>query len=340
MNSDLFGRLDTVSLVNFGGHRSGDDAPHVLSDHTWHDLRLGELEDELFPHRDVGRLFRRTVQTATLAAAQQERRAVLTDFMAIEELGELVERLYPRLAELQTTGDRETDRDLLKLVWRLGDLDLIVEILDEFAKTFTAVRDRLTAASLRHLATILSGAGKDPVFRSLQTTLPKLRDGIRNRQSVTIGVNLDDRLRPVEAVLLEIHGTRFESAGVIEHVGRAVLGNDSAFKTRRRFHVNETPPGAPLGTPPRRTVPLDPLFQDLDEILRGQTQRLARGLRQFTAIRTETIAGLLRELALFDRLARGAHALRNAGYPATVPGAGGTNRSPTARIPASDHRRV
>jgi DNA mismatch repair protein MutS len=273
------------------------------------------VADELFPQRDVGRVFRQTVQSATGAAARRERRAVLTDFAAIRELGELVERLYPRLSELQTTGDRETDRDLLKLVWRLGDLALIVEIVEEFETTFTAIGERLTATSLRRLAAVLEGAGQDPAFRTLRTTLPGLRDGIRNRQSVTVGVNLDDRLRPVEAVLLEIHGTRFESAGVIETVGRSVLGNDSQYRTRRRFHISETPPG----TPPRTSVPLAPLFQDLDEMLRGQTQRLARGLRQFTAIRTETIAGLLRELALFDRLARGMQTLRTAGYPVTIP---------------------
>jgi DNA mismatch repair protein MutS len=306
----VFDDLASISLL--GVDPRDDPAGQTVVDTSgWHDLRLDALVEAITSDQRVADRLRSILRHPTTEEKRRDRRAVIDDFVASPELRSLADRIAPRLAEIRTDIDREQDRDLLKLVHRLSSLDLMLELLDDLCGTLIDLGSSLRAPSLGRLQSVFSRYRDDPDVSTLRKTLQSLRRGLRDRKSVTIGVNLDDRLRPVEAVLLSINETTYRNDNPLHTIGRTLFGNDDGYRTNGSIHTNN----APLDRPESTTVPLAPLFQDLDEILSGQSKRLARGLRRFAAVSTEVVVDIGRELVLAASIAAVVEKLQSAGYP-------------------------
>ena len=248
---------------------------------------------------------------------RDERSALWRDMRRHPDLADLVRRLEGRVAEIHTMGERERDRDLLKLVWRLGDLSLLVESVELLAGVLVPLQEQLESRRLQELARLLADADSDATLRRLRRELPQLQEGLRERRSVTVGVNLDDRLRPREAVLLSVNAEEFRRGGVLDTVGDALRGGTAAFRTRRKIHRNADEPSG--------QAPLTPLFEELDAMLGELSRPLAQVLKRYNGVQLGWLRRLVEELGVVESLARFADEMEAAGMP--VCGAGETRET-------------
>lgn len=251
------------------------------------------------------------------------RRQVLADIARSEELEEALTALLPKLRELTafSRSVRDADAPLLQAVWRIGELELYVECIDDLCAAFDAAerdraeRDQGAALSegFQALARYARDARAAEHFAPLKEELPRLKEGLKQKQSVTIGINLDERFRPVEAALLSVNPERFRQAGVL---GRFLDSLESSPKYRVSAPLHRMP--APENIPERK-IPLTPLFRDLDDVLRSLGKSLHRGLKEFLSVETAPLAGLEQELSFY----LGAHRLKSrleaAGLPTCFP---------------------
>ena len=310
----MLSRLAEVSLLWSSGHPPEDvDRPRRLDEHTREDLRMDRWIDAVFSQAST----RRIAEDLLARPLGQESRELRDDRWAVVEalsslpkLRQSVRDLENRTAELQTLAERPGDRELLKLVWRLGDLTLLVDSLGELSQHLSEAGEALTARPLQALRDLLARLQKDRQFQHLQRELPRLRDGLRNRRSVTVGVNLDDRLRPVEAVLLSIHDEAFDDRSILGNVVATILGT-AAPSARARVRRNTVPGDWPDAS---SSTPLDPLFEDLDTLLRDVSGPLSRGLKRFNAVEVSWFRRLVSELALYCDLAEYRDRLVSAGH--------------------------
>ena len=246
------------------------------------------------------------------------RRQVLADIAQSAELEEALEALLPKLRELTafSRSVRDADAPLLQAVWRIGELELYVECIDDLCAAFDAAEpgegDTLSEGfqALARYAREARAAGH---FAALKEELPRLKEGLKQKQSVTIGINLDERFRPVEAALLSVNPERFEQSGIL---GRFLDSLESSPKYRVSAPLHRMPTPANL---PERKIPLTPLFRDLDDVLRSLGKSLQRGLKEFLSVETAPLAGLEQELSFY----LGAHRLKSrleaAGLPTCFP---------------------
>lgn len=309
----IFDELASISLLAVDQSTIPSEPP-VVDTSGRHDLRLDSLVGAIASDKRVASRLHSILQQRTDEKTRRLRRGVIDDFVESSDLRALADRIAPRLIELRTDVDRDQDRDLLKLVHRLSSLDLMLELLDDVGETLIGLGSSIHAPSLLRLQSIFQRYRTDPEVASLRNTLRSLRRGLRDRKSVTIGVNLDDRLRPVEAVLLSINEMTFRNENPLDTIGRTLFGTNNTYRTSTSIHTND----APLDRPGSTTVPLAPLFQDLDEVLRGQSKRLARGLRGFAAVSTEVITDLGHEVALAASIATVVETLQAADYPVST----------------------
>ena len=93
------------------------------------------------------------------------------------------------------------------------------------AAGWCALRDRIAQTA------------QDTVYQHLARELPEMLQTIRTNASVTIGVNLDGRLRPVAATLLSVNARKFTSSTFLDRLlGRR--GKD--FKSLGPLHMVPT----------------------------------------------------------------------------------------------------
>ncbi len=326
----LLSRLGEISLLwktprDRSSHRLNSD----LADH----LRVPDLLEAITtkprirrtiesilaePYADSGRhdeTVRRTLRA--------RRRNIIEDFVKHDELCAVTRTLGERVSEISMHGENDRDRDLLSLARRLGDLTLVVEIVQELRDVLSRCGDTLASQALRDIRRTLTAADDDAQFARLVEELPAMRAGVRERRSVTIGVNLDDRLRPREAVLLSINDSEYGVRGSFDRIGEALFGADNPYRVRTGLHRNAPPAdwragdpaagGSRTGDPDR--FPLAPLFRDLDDLITDLTRPLARALKRFNTLQTGILAGIVGELEVYAALAETIGRLRRDGLP-------------------------
>ena len=222
------------------------------------------------------------------------RQSVLADVLGSAPLREVLREVRPMLRELAffTTTRKEQSAPLQQAVWRLGELETYVACLQRLADA--ARLPHLESAGLQALQAFVRRRQADPVYQRLLQELPALRGGLKRRASVSIGINLDDQLRPAEATLLAVHEQKFAEPPLLSRI----FGAASPYQP-----VASIKCVAALGT----------LFGDLDRILGAVARPLAKALGQYVRLQVQDLLSLEREIAfylgaaqLFERLqARG-----------------------------------
>ncbi len=215
---------------------------------------------------------------------------------------------------------QDIDRPLVEAVWRLGELELYVEVVERLRTLLRGV----DASGLGLVRDELDHRAAGPDFVALKSELPALRSGLKLHQSVTIGVNLDDRLRPVEAALLSVNDRRFREGQILSgFLGKAV---GDPYVTQTPLHRSPGSPSAPAIRVDR--VPLSPLFDEIDGVLKSMLRPLARKLRAYVSVQTDLMRTLVPELAFYLGAVDFYRRIQSAGYPVCFP----SIREPEERI--------
>ncbi len=244
------------------------------------------------------------------------RQEILRDLAASPGLEQGLHDIRPLLEELSRFRSLRRDQQspFLQAVWRLSELDDYVECIRRLGGILS---DRsIGSDGLAALRRFIEAEREQPVFRNLEEELPRLKAGISRRRSVTIGVNLDARLRPVEAALLSVNDRAFGGTTLL---GRLFGSGEThnGFVSMTPLHRNPVPDGLAPGRAEK--LPLAPLFQDLDILLKSLARPMISVVDRFFRIRTEFLSSLVPEIAFFLGAAALMREIREAGLPAGFP---------------------
>jgi hypothetical protein len=168
--------------------------------------------------------------------------------------------------------------------------------------------DQLHASGWKTLRDGIDHLAQDRVYQHLVQELPDMLQTIRAKRSVTIGVNLDPRLRPIAATLLAVNAQPFTASSFLdrllglEHlVGRQ---GETAQKGIGPLHTvpNIAQSRSPFGldgTPQDINPLMVPLFKDLATVLEAVCRPIARTLRQYVTLQSGFLASLSGDIAFY-----------------------------------------
>lgn len=228
------------------------------------------------------------------------RQGVLADLLGSAPLREVLSEVRPLLRELAffTTTRKEQSAPLQQAVWRLGELETYVACLQRLGDATQL--PNLESDGLQALQGFVRRRRADPVYQRLLQELPALRGGLKRRASVSIGINLDDQLRPSEATLLAVHEDKFAERPLLSRI----FGAASPYQ-----------PVASI----KRVAALGTLFGDLDRILGAVARPLAKALGQYVRLQVQDLLSLEREIAFYLGAAQLYERLRARGLPICRP---------------------
>lgn len=291
----------------------------VLSDQASQDFGVDVLASAMtvrgISSRQIETVLRTLVTDPAVISYRQE---VLFDLAASESLCESLGKLIPKIQELTefTRSAMDAESSILQAIWRLGELELYVECVDDLADALEAEGARLRSRALLGLRDYLAAIRCEDVFAELKRELPKLRSGIKKKQSLTLGINLDSRLRPEAATLLSVNDFRYA-----EH---SLLGGFFEALRKKTRHTTETtmfrmPRPEEIGLPPGSKIPLDPLFRDIEVLLRSVARPIVRNLERYLRVTTTFLASLRPQLAFYLGAVRLMKRLEGAKLPVCKP---------------------
>jgi len=298
---------------------NGQSAFLELSPAAAHDLRL----DDILAAFTLDRGYQREIQTlfARLPCDPQVilyRQAVLDDLLANPELAERFASLLPLIDSLfHSSGGYHSHREmswLHEVVERAGELQNLIDCFEGMGQALRSGESRIRSDGLRLLQEEIRRVQSDPKYQSLVRELPDLLARLRNNASITIGVNLDASLRPVQATLLSVNEKPFSDQSLLN----------------RLFGIRTDREGiASLHSVPRRNMngldasPIDPmmvpLFADLARVVEKAAIPIADRLSQYAEPHRQMFSELRKALIFYLGAVRFIRQFEKLGLPMCRP---------------------
>ena len=268
-----------------------------LSPATAHDLGLEAIVTAFASSRghqtEVRALFSRLPRDPEVITYRQ---AVLEDMLTIPALAERFVSLLPVMDSLfEASHPLEREMPWLhEVVWRVGELQNIIDCFEGMGEILDTVEDRIQSDGLRLLHEQVRQTRNDPTYQRLAKELPGLVSKLRGSASITIGVNLDHNLRPVQATLLSVNEKPFTDQSLLNLL----------------FGVRTDREGiSPLHSVPKGNArdslnnPVDPmmvpLFADLAKVLEQTAIPIADQLRQYAGLHGRLFTNLRQGLIFY-----------------------------------------
>lgn len=168
---------------------------------------------------------------------------VFEDFLRLPELREKLTDLLGMLGELRELEKFKKDSDassLWQLINRLREINRYIDCIKTLKSTLEKLE--LHSAGLQRLRKLVTDIYNDGSFEPLRQDIADAFEQARHLKSVTIGVNLDNMLRPMRAGILSLNSKEFTDSGVLKRFmaisakkdGGVLPGNDYAHL--KSFH--------------------------------------------------------------------------------------------------------
>ena len=285
------------------------------------DLMLASLTDQNVSQNQLRNVL---AQVCTDPAVIKYRQDILDDIWRNPSFNDRLTALWPDINALhayQSSTDRARSA-LQDVTWRLGELEQLVTCVTGLHDHFVELGDLIHARGWKALRERINHLVQDPSYQSLVRELPEMLQTIRTKASVTIGVNLDHRLRPVAATLLSVNDQSFTASSFMDRLlgrqGETIQKGLGPLHTVPSIDASRSVFGLD-GTPQDINPLMVPLFNDLAKILETVCRPIARTLRQYVTLQSGFLAALSGDIAFYLAAVRLMTRLQHHGLPLCRP---------------------
>ena len=291
---------------------------------TQADLGILALAESISPDtQHAGSILSFLLALTTDAEVIRYRQEVLEDCLRLPDVLNSLSALQPALAEIGRLGGPlpAEQTPLHKALYRMTELELYTDCVQKLWSLLSARREQLQSAGLLRLLDFLSAVRTQPAFLQMAKELPRLRAKYNTIAGISIGVNLDAGLHPVEATLLSIHHKPFREGTFLGKLfGRGSREDETGIAPLHVLPYQQViGTYAVVSSAIRDDPALHPLFMDLDRILRETTRPVAQALTQYLQMNTRPLALLADEILFYLNGIRLMRRLTDAGLPVCRP---------------------
>ena len=177
------------------------------------DLKCGRLADFFTTDEDVIRY----------------RQQTLEDMVEIPEIGKALAEVTPILEDINELRrlDIETNSSGESYLYSITEIELYVSCIDTLSRGLSPVRDRIKSEAFSALADFAIELAESEYYTELNKKLEALAARVHEVRSITVGVNLDNQLRPSSAGVISINSEQFKSGKVLDKILRLSFKNDA-----------------------------------------------------------------------------------------------------------------
>lgn len=157
------------------------------------------------------------------------RQKTVSDLLEIPEIKETLAKAHPILDDIQQLRrlDSEQSSSGDSYLYSITEIELYVSCIDLLCRGLVPVRDRMKSEAFANLTDFISELSSSDYYKELNEKLDKLASRVHEVKSITVGVNLDNQLRPSSAGVISINSEPFKSGKVLDKILRLSFKNDA-----------------------------------------------------------------------------------------------------------------
>lgn len=192
------------------------------------DFILDALTEEAYEQNLINRILTKVTDDKEVISY---RRDIFEDFLRFPELRDSLSELVEKLADLRDIERFQKDQEASSL-WML--INRLREI-DEYVNCITSIKEILEKLDIKsdgmkqlrdNVTSIYNGSG----FPELKKDIDDMFERARTLKSITIGVNLDNLLRPKTAGVVSLNDSEFKTSKLMKHFIR-FADNEDGLRT-------------------------------------------------------------------------------------------------------------
>ncbi len=205
-----------------------------LPDHVMHDLGLEAFceatSSDIKERRMITNALSQITEDANVAAY---RRQIFSDILRLPELRDTMLQLFDKIqfmkdfSTLHKTSDEELG--LWHLFHRLDELDDYIQIVETMRDCLSD--ERLQSEGLISLKAYITELYEDACFAEMKADIAQLKMKASDVQSVTLGINVNERFEAVGIGLVSINKKPFKKSGIVSNFADAIAAKDKLCDT-------------------------------------------------------------------------------------------------------------
>lgn len=297
--------------------------PGAINPYFTVDLNLEELAEALtfdrFHLMTVGKLLKMLTQKPEIINYRLD---IITDLLANPDLGAALESILPVLDQLEESAtakirDYVADSPFLQTVYRLGELEIYVDCINKLQTCLQPAV--LNSKGLLKLKSVINQVAGNPEFTSLVRELPKLRSGFSQLASVTIGINLDERMHPYQATILSINEQKFKGGSLLNRLFNKKNSSSpyQGISPLLKIELIQTWSNDEFQNAPNPFQVA--IFEELNRIVGSITKPVAVELSQYTKFNSRLLVALKSDIAFYLGVLKFIGTIHAAGLPLCRP---------------------
>lgn len=201
----------------------------TLSDITCHDLGLDTVIPLMASKPDeqeiIRNVFSHTTDDARVAGFRSD---VYTDFMNNQKLRDRVMEIFDRIEYIKSFGSVHKNAGdeitLWHLFQRLDDLRDYIKCVEQLHDCLAGAK--LTSEGMKGLCVYIDELYADAGFAEMKKDMEALHVKASQVRSITVGVNLNDRLEATGLGLISVNDRQFKKSGVLSNFAETITGED------------------------------------------------------------------------------------------------------------------
>ncbi len=239
------------------------------------------------------------------------RQDVFRDILESEELRRLLKDFLFRfegMGMLIKEASIPEEPNLWKYFSRFKELECFVKCILDIKQDLKEVP--LKSEGLRNFRDAVVRTSEDPDFKALQATLSNLSIEVDEIQSITLGINLDTSLDPVEATLVSVNKTKYKENSWLLNMFSTQNIDATGIGFMSKLHGL---------SPDKRHPIMYHLYKDIENLMKPVVKDMTVSLRKFSNMHGGFLLKLIPEITFYLGFVQMHIQLEAAGMPMCIP---------------------
>ena len=198
-------------------------------------------------------------------------------------------------------------------LYSITEIELYISCIESLKTHLVPLKDTLESPAFRTLANVGYELCESEYYRDLNEDLARLSSRIREVRSITVGVNLDNELRPKDAGVISINAETFKSGKALDKILRMSFKND-AFTC-----IADIVPFDKGQSENRKEAMQTAFHSAIDRVFRSSVRAWRAIVGEYVLDNTDFLLRLLPEIEFVTRVCELNTRLSEAGYSLTRP---------------------
>jgi DNA mismatch repair ATPase MutS len=155
---------------------------------------------------------------------------LIDELIQNEALYRMLAKLLPELEDMKDLFTRENavNEDAEQSMYTVSEIEFFTNSIDKLYAFFSSGEGTVRSVGMKSLSGKIIGIAESDSYQQLKAASSKVGQTIRNVKSITVGVNLNSQLMPIDASVVSINTEVFKTGNLIDKLFRG-NGKDDPY---------------------------------------------------------------------------------------------------------------